>query len=187
MLCTCGEGGAGHVSTHPTTWSIRINAGSFHVLCCHAVFASIFLSEPFDELGNPLLDGRGGVVTQQPLRLANVGVRDRHVALLHADRINDGLVSHGSLDEPYEIREHDGPSVAQIDNLGLVGGDEEAVDDALDDVVHVREVSLGMAVVVHLYRLALADLVREYERGHVGSAVWTVHREEAEADLFGLN
>ena len=53
-------------------------------------------------------------------------------------------------------------------------------DDALHDVVNIREIAPTIAVIINLDGLAFQQLVRESEIGHVGASRRTVDGEKAE-------
>ena len=63
----------------------------------------------------------------------------------------------------------------------LGGGFLHHAVDAFDDVIHISEVPAAIAVVVYLYRLALQELVRKAEVGHVRAAGRAVDRKEPQA------
>ena len=118
--------------------------------------------------------------------MGEVGAGLEHVAGLGIDQLD----LRGALDQLFEHADEedglDGAVVADVEHAGGRGGAlrwrvEQHLQQAVDDVVDIREVAQVLAVVEELQRLPCRDGLREDDRRHVGPAPGSVDREEAQA------
>ncbi len=156
---------------------------------------------PLRKLTQTVAQGGRGLETEILLQGGGVGIGDGDIAGLHGDELLVGLevVVGGEdagaeeffLEDGDEVEEVLGIVVADvIDHVGrdgqavlavlLLGGMLHHADHALDDVVHVGEVALAVAVVENLDGLAADQFVGEAEVGHVGAAGGSIDGEEAQ-------
>uniref|UniRef100_A0ACD6ADL9 Uncharacterized protein n=1 Tax=Avena sativa TaxID=4498 RepID=A0ACD6ADL9_AVESA len=158
----------------------------------------VVLDEPLDELPEAGVEGGGGVVAEVPRGVADVGVRERHVAVArHRDDSLVGLLAEELLEDGdhagdghrrgvAEVVDAEGRRPALLAGLGsrARAGRVERAEAALDDVVDVGEVAADFGSVGCAEEgdgLAGDDALGEGEVGHVGASPRAVHREEAEA------
>ena len=161
----------------------------------------IVLLIPLRKLPQPLPQRNLRRKPEIPLEGGGIGVGGGDVARLHGHEFLMGLevVVGGEDAGTHKLLLKDIDKVKQV--LGLtaadvvdgIRGDGQAVlagplfrglahhpDDAFHDVIDIGEIAAAVAVVVNLDGLALEQLVRKAEIGHVGTPGGTVDGEEAE-------
>ena len=137
-----------------------------------------------------------------PLQGAGVGIGDRHVAGLHGDQLLVGLevVVWRQDAGAYQFLAQNLHEVKQVLRVAVanvvkgVGRHRQAVlagfalrralhhaADALHNVVNIGEITLAVAVVEDLDRLAGAQFIGEAKVGHVRAASRAVDSEKAQA------
>ena len=130
-----------------------------------------------------------------------VSISDRNITGLHGDELLVGLEVEILREDTrtHELFLEDGNEIEEV--LGLattyiiyrIRGNGQAIlslltlrcalhhtDDTLDNVINIGEVALAVAVVVDLNGLALEQLVRKTEIGHVWTSCRAINREEAQ-------
>ncbi|XBI37670.1 hypothetical protein VPH35_122912 [Triticum aestivum] len=158
----------------------------------------VVLEEPFHELPQAGVEGGGGVVPEVARGVADVGVRERHVAVArHGDDAFVRFLAEELLEDGHhagdghrrgvaEVVDAEGRRPALLAGLGAraLTGRVERTEAPLHDVVDVGEVAAHVCAVGGAEErdgLAGDDAAGEGEVGHVGASPRTVHREEAEA------
>ena len=151
-----------------------------------------------DELPEAGVKGGGGLVAEVARGMADVGVRERHVAVArHRDNalvrflaeelLEDGdHAGDGHRRGVAEVVDTEGRRPALLTGLGAGAptGRVERAEAALDDVVDVGEVAADFGAVGRAEErdgIAGDDAVGEGEVGHVGASPRAVDREEPKA------
>ncbi len=169
---------------------------------CGNKYLPVVLFIPLGKVAEAFAEGDLGGEAKVFFQSSCVCVGCGDVSGLHGDQLLVGLevVVLGQDTSSQEFFLEDVYKVQQIlrltatDVVDLVGRDGQAVFagllgrsflhhsyNALNNVVHVREVPAAVAVVVNLDGLALEQLVGEPEVRHIRAAGRTIDREETEA------
>jgi len=162
----------------------------------------IILLIPPGKVSKSFADPDGGAEAVVFFETGAVGIGDRDVAGLHADQfaVSVKVVVPGEdagadkllLESGDIVQEVLGSAAADvIDGVGrqgepvfsgeFFGGALHHADNAFDDVIHVGEVALAVAVIEDLDGLARGELVRRGEIEHVRAAGGAVYGEETQA------
>ena len=157
---------------------------------------------PFGELPQPLPECNLRRKSKIPFKRRRISICSRNISRLHRHEFLMGLEvvilgEHAGSDE-FLLEDIDKVQqvlgLATADVVDGIRGDGQAVlagplfrglahhpDDAFHDVIDIGEIAAAVAVVVDLDGLALEQLVREAEIGHIRTAGGAVDGEEAEA------
>lgn len=136
--------------------------------------------EPLDIFFDTVRDGCLGRVTEQVVRLVDIGVGAWDVSGLVADDFNLSSHSAGFFDHLDQFGEGGGGRPTEVENfevrLVIVGSGQNAIHDVLD----VGVVAGGGAVSVLLDGFASEDALGEFGNSEVRALTWSVDREKAQ-------
>src|SRR5207247_990864 len=78
---------------------------------------ALLLHKPLHETRHAFFDGHAGFVAEQPTRLRNICIRDRHIARLWRLVFDARFLADGAFDDGDQLIDRNGSTIAQIENL----------------------------------------------------------------------